>query len=68
MMIDRPAWKRSENASAGADLSITRIIRIAHDGVGIGDVKIVADEGCAKRRIQVIEKDAAGLRRSRRRV
>ena len=61
-MVDRTAGQLGEPRAGRPDLGVALLVRIADDGIGVGDVEIVADEGHAERRIQMIEEDAADLR------
>ena len=58
-MVDRPARKRHEGRAGLADFGVALGVGIAHDGVGVGDIEIVADQRHAERRIQMIEEDGA---------
>ena len=60
-MIDGPAGKIGELGARRSDAGLSILIRIADDGIGVGDVKIVANQGDAKRRLEVIQKHGAQL-------
>src|SRR5437879_13547771 len=58
-MIDGPAGKIGELGARRGDAGLSILIGIADDGIGVGDVKIVANQGDAKRRVEVVQKDGA---------
>ena len=45
-------------------VGVAIIVRIAHDGVGVRDIKIGADKNHPERRMEMVEKDGSGLRLS----
>ena len=55
-MIDRPARKVGDPGAGGGDPGLSILIREADDGVCVGDVKIVADQGDAEGRVEMVEK------------
>ena len=63
-MIDRAAGQIADPGGRRIDLGLPGLVRKFHDRIGIGDIKIVADQHHAERRIQSIhcaEEDAARL-------
>src|SRR4029079_3398177 len=61
MVVDEPRGQIDHLLPPLRDLRLTRRERIAHQLVGLGDVQIIADEDDAKRRIELVEKDALEL-------
>jgi hypothetical protein len=59
MVVDRSAGQRRQRRAGRGDPGVARRVGISHDGVGIGDVEVVADQRHTERRVQMIEKDAA---------
>src|SRR3984893_14619238 len=57
VMIDRPAGKIGQLGASGCDAGLSILIRIADDGIGVRDVKIVANQGDPKRRVEVVQED-----------
>src|ERR1700730_12505776 len=61
-MIDRPARKIGKLGAWRGDAGLSFLIRVADDGIGVRDVKIVANQGDAKGRIEVVQKYGSQLR------
>src|SRR5262249_52307982 len=62
VMIDRPAWQWSQRRTRCGDFGVAFVVGISDDGVGVGDVEIVADQRDAEWRIEMIEEYAPGVR------
>ncbi len=62
VVIDRAARQVDDLASRLADSRLARLVREAHDRVGVGDVEVVADERHAERRHQPFEEGGTALR------
>jgi len=62
MMIDWSSGERREQRAFRGYLGVTGIVRIANECIGIGDVEVVANQSHAEWRVEIVEKDAAGLR------
>jgi len=58
-MIDGAAGKVGELGARGGDAGLPFLIGIADDCVGVGDVKIIADQRDAERRIEVVQEDGS---------
>src|ERR1700720_1612311 len=58
VMVDGAARPLGERSSLCRELCVALLIGVANDGVGIRDIKIVADERHAERRVEVIEENA----------
>jgi hypothetical protein len=58
-MIDRAARKVGQVGAGGGDAGLPFLIGIADDGVGVGDIKIIANQSDAKGRIEVIQEDGS---------
>ena len=60
-MIDGAAGKVGELGAGGGDAGLPLLIGIADDRVGVGYVKIVANQGDAEGRIEVVQEDGSHL-------
>ena len=60
-MIDRSAGKVGELGARGGDAGLSILVGIADDRVGVGDIKIMADQRDAKWRIEMVQKDGSQL-------
>src|SRR5450755_4028031 len=58
-MIDRAARKVGELGAGSRDRGLPILIGIADDGVGVGDIKLIADQRHAERRIEVVQEDGS---------
>ena len=62
MVVDRSARQLGQGGARRGNLGVALVVGISHDGVGVGDIEIVADKSDAKWRIQMIEENALGVR------
>ena len=62
VVIDRPARQLRQSRARRGDLGVALVVGISDDGVGVGDIEIVADQRDAERRVEMIEEDALGVR------
>src|SRR5271154_6236574 len=60
-MIDRSTRKVGEFGTWGRDAGLPLLIRIANNGVRVRNVKIVANQGDAKWRIEMVQKHGTKL-------
>src|ERR1700722_8125245 len=60
-MIDRSAGKVGEFGPWRSDAGLSLLIGIADDGVGIRNVEIVANQGDAKGRVEMVQKHGTKL-------
>src|ERR1700746_3666866 len=58
-MIDRAARKVGELGAGSRDAGLPFLIGIAHDGVRVRYVKIIADQRDAERRIELVQEDGS---------
>ena len=61
-MVDQAARKVDHLLARRRDPRLPRRERIADDRVGVGDVKVVADDNDAERGIEMVEQDRLQLR------
>jgi hypothetical protein len=59
MMVDRAARKVGNLCPFVCNGRLAFLIRIAHDGVGVSDVKILTDQSNAKWRVKMVEEDGS---------
>ena len=57
MMIDRARREVGKLLAGRGDLGRALAVRKAHDRIGVGNVKIVADQRHSERRVEVLEKN-----------
>lgn len=61
-MIDGTTGQRGERRSGRSNFRFAFGVWISDDGIRIGDVEIIADQGYAKWRVQVVKKHASDIR------
>ena len=59
VVVDRPGRQIDELASSARDRRIAVLIIEAHDGVGVGNVKTVANQGHAEGRVEALQENRA---------
>ena len=55
------ARKVGQLGAGGRDAGLPFLIGIADDGVGVGDIKIIAEQSDAERRIEVVQEDGSQI-------
>ena len=60
VVVDRSARQFRQRRACRCDLGIAFLVGISHDTIGVGDVKVFADQRHAERRMQMIEEHALG--------
>ena len=59
MMINGSARKVRQLGAGSGDAGLPFLIGIAHDGIGVRNVEIIADQCDAERRIEVVQEDGS---------
>src|SRR5437660_10580245 len=60
-MIDRAARKISQLGAQGGNAGLSFLIGIADDGISVRDIKVVADQGHAERRVEMVQEHGSQL-------